>query len=150
MECSRCGTPNEAGRKFCSECGLALSIVCPVCGTSNSPGSKFCGECGARLAEAPAAAGSGAASEPVTDQRLVTGDLVNTASRLQSAAEPGSVLAGERTYRAASRAICFAPVEPLTLKGKPDPVSAWRAVRVVSERGGSMRGEAPEPPFVGR
>jgi class 3 adenylate cyclase len=94
--------------------------------------------------------GEAAAAVGVVDQGIVTGDLVNTASRLQSAAEPGTVLVGERTFRAASRAVSFVPVDALTLKGKADPVAAWRALRVMSERGGSMRGSAPEPPFVGR
>lgn len=75
---------------------------------------------------------------------------MNTASRIQSAAAPGSVLVGERTYRAAASSVAFEPVEPLVVKGKTEPVAAWRALRVVGEVGGSGRGPAPEPPFVGR
>ncbi len=49
MTCAHCGTVNEAGRKFCAECGSALMLVCAVCGTENPPTSKFCGECGTAL-----------------------------------------------------------------------------------------------------
>ncbi|TFG68654.1 MAG: hypothetical protein E4H24_03075, partial [Thermomicrobiales bacterium] len=80
---------------------------------------------------------------------MVTGDMVNTASRLQSAADPGTVYVGEATFRAASRAIAFEAVGALTLKGKEAPVLAWRALRVVADRGGANR-MAIEPPFVGR
>jgi class 3 adenylate cyclase/tetratricopeptide (TPR) repeat protein len=81
---------------------------------------------------------------------MVVGDAVNTAARLQSAAEPGTVIVGEGTFRAASRAIAFEPLGELTLKGKGAPVAAWRASRVVAERGGRNRSEALEAPFVGR
>jgi class 3 adenylate cyclase len=84
------------------------------------------------------------------DQGVVTGDLVNTASRLQSAAAPGTVLVGERTFRSVSESIACVPVEPLSLKGKAEQVPAWLALRVISEMGGSNRGIAPEPPFGGR
>jgi class 3 adenylate cyclase len=84
------------------------------------------------------------------DQGLVTGDLVNTASRLQSAATPGTVLVGERTYRSVSESIACVPVELLSLKGKTEQLPAWLALRVISEMGGSNRGAAPEPPFGGR
>ena len=67
--------------------------------------------------------GEAAAAVGAVDQGMVTGDLVNTASRLQSAAEPGTVLVGERTFRAASRAVSFVPVDALTLKGKAEPVA---------------------------
>jgi class 3 adenylate cyclase len=83
-------------------------------------------------------------------QGLVAGDLVNTASRLQSVAPPGTVLVGEPTYRVASRAIAFEPAGEQTLKGKAAPVPAWRALRVVAERGGLGRSEGIEAPFVGR
>jgi hypothetical protein len=81
---------------------------------------------------------------------MVAGDLVNTAARLQGVAEPDTVLVGETTMRAASRAILFEPVGDHSLKGKTAPVPAWQAVRVVAARGGQRRAEALEPPFVGR
>ena len=84
------------------------------------------------------------------NEGMVAGDIVNTAARLQSAAEPGSVLVGEATYRAASASIAFEPAADQTLKGKASPVPAWHALRVIASRGGIGRSELPEPPFVGR
>jgi class 3 adenylate cyclase/tetratricopeptide (TPR) repeat protein len=81
---------------------------------------------------------------------MVAGDLVNTASRLQSVAEPGTVLVGDGTRRAADTAIAFEAVGDQELKGKSAPVAAFRAVRVVAQRGGVGRSEGLEPPFVGR
>jgi class 3 adenylate cyclase len=85
-----------------------------------------------------------------TNQGMVAGDIVNTASRLQSAAAPSTVLVGEATQRAAGGAIVFDAAEDQVLKGKASPVPAWRAVRVVAQRGGVGRSEALEAPFVGR
>ena len=81
---------------------------------------------------------------------LVAGDNVNIASRLQSAAPPGVVLVGEVTHQAASSAIEFEPVGELAVKGKSQPVTAWRALRIVSERRGAGRSDQLEPPFIGR
>jgi class 3 adenylate cyclase/tetratricopeptide (TPR) repeat protein len=81
---------------------------------------------------------------------MVAGDLVNTASRLQSVAPPGGVLVGETTERAANQGIAFEAVGEQTLKGKMAPVAAYRAVRVVAEVGGKNRAGGLEPPFVGR
>jgi class 3 adenylate cyclase/tetratricopeptide (TPR) repeat protein len=260
--CSNCGTPNEAGRKFCAECGHGLGVACAVCGTLNASSVKFCGECGSPM-QADAAAAPRAGTEPSAERRLVSvmfadlvgfttasegrdaeetrelltlyfemaraaveqhggtlekfigdavmavwgaptaheddaeravraameivaavpslgdeqhpiqaraavltgeaavtigavnqgliaGDMVNTASRLQSAAAPGTVLVGEATYRAASNAISFEPAGEQALKGKASPVPAWRAIAVVARRGGQKRAAILEPPFVGR
>src|SRR5215831_14756935 len=49
MRCSKCGTDNREGRKFCAECGEALASKCPRCGATNESREKFCGECGAAL-----------------------------------------------------------------------------------------------------
>ena len=94
--------------------------------------------------------GEAAVTVGATGQGLVAGDLVNTAARLQSVAVPGTVLAGEATMRAASAAIAFEAAGDQALKGKAAPVPAWRALRVVSQRGGRGRSDLPEPPFVGR
>ncbi len=94
--------------------------------------------------------GEAAVTMRAAGQGMVAGDLVNTASRLQSAAQPGSVLVGESTFRAASRSIMFEPVGDQVLKGKALPMTAWRALRVIAGRGGSGRTEGLEAPFVGR
>ncbi len=233
LTCGNCGTENEAGRKFCLECGQRLAHDCPACGAANQPGAKFCGECGTNLGTArpgpaedagsvttqvrtasPDAAvnevrvisvmfvdlvgftplserldaeevrelldgyfetarqlvdrhggviekfigdavmavwgtpiaheddaeravrtalqlvgavgrievegtflegragvltGEAVVTTGVDGQWMVAGDLVNTAARLQSVAEPGTVLVGETTYRAAAGAIAFEP-----------------------------------------
>ena len=67
----------------------------------------------------------------VGDGYTVIGDTVNVASRLQSAARPGSVTVGETTYRLTRDAIEYEELEPLTLKGKSEPVPAWEAVRLL-------------------
>src|SRR6266851_10247461 len=57
MRCSKCGTENASGKKFCSQCGSGLASRCPKCDAENSPASRFCGDCGAALtgnAEQPA------------------------------------------------------------------------------------------------
>jgi len=94
--------------------------------------------------------GEAAVTLGAVNQGMVAGDLVNTASRLQSAAAPGSVLVGESTQRAAGRAIAFEPAGEHALRGKSTPVSAFRALRVVGGRGGRNRTETLEAPFVGR
>jgi tetratricopeptide (TPR) repeat protein len=93
--------------------------------------------------------GEAAVTIGAVGQGMVAGDLVNTASRLQSAAPPGTVLVGAATQRAASRAIAFEEAGEQLLKGKAAPVAAWRAVRTLTDRDGRSGG-IPEPPFVGR
>ena len=85
-----------------------------------------------------------------TGEGMVAGDLVNTASRVQSAAEPGQVLVGESTRRATEVAIAYEDSGTHELKGKSEPVHLWRALRVIAGRGGLMKSEGLEPPFVGR
>ena len=81
---------------------------------------------------------------------MVLGDTVNSASRVQGAAAPGTVLVDDSTWRAASGAIAFEEHGVLNLKGKSEPVHAWRALRVVAQRKGLGRAQRLETPFVGR
>ena len=65
-----------------------------------------------------------------TEERLVTGDTVNVAARLEQAAEPGEVLVGQPTLALVGDAAEVEPLEPLELKGKAEPVPAYRLIRV--------------------
>jgi class 3 adenylate cyclase/tetratricopeptide (TPR) repeat protein len=94
--------------------------------------------------------GEAAVTLGASNQGMVAGDLVNTASRLQSVAPPGTVIVGEATRQSAESAIVFEPVGEQELKGKVSPVPAYRALRVVAQRGGVGRGEQLEAPFMGR
>jgi tetratricopeptide (TPR) repeat protein len=70
------------------------------------------------------------AGDPTTGQRLVTGDAVNVAARLEQAAGEREVLLGELTYRLVRDEVDVEEVEPLELKGKSEPVPAYRLVGV--------------------
>ena len=67
-------------------------------------------------------------ARPDLGEGIVSGDVVNTGARLQSAAPPGGILVDEHTFRATERAIEYEAHEPIAAKGKAEPVPAWRAV----------------------
>ena len=75
---------------------------------------------------------------------------MNVASRLQSAARPGSVTVGERTMRSTDAAVSYETLEPLALKGKAEPVPAWEAVGLIAEHSVRRVSPARESPLVGR
>jgi class 3 adenylate cyclase/tetratricopeptide (TPR) repeat protein len=264
VTCSSCGTENEAGRKFCGECGSPLARICASCGFANSPAVKFCGECGAALEGQTTPSVPAPAPEPTAERRLVSilfadlvgftslsesrdseevrelqtryfdscrrlitlyggtiekfigdavmavwgtptateddaeravraaldlvaavsalgdevgielraraavmtgeaavtigaegqgmvsGDLVNTASRVQSLADPGQVVVGESTRRSTEPTVVYESAGAHELKGKDGLVPLWRALRIVSGARGSLKSEGLEAPFVGR
>ncbi len=267
MRCRNCATENEAGRKFCAECGARLSGACPSCGAANEPNAKFCGECGTALddrvgsanavgsggdsveaqterrvvsvlfadlvgftslaegrdaeevrelqdryfgtaravidryggtiekfigdavmavwgapttheddaeravraalelvsavgalrvgpngpaleARAAVMTGETAVSLGATDQGLVSGDLVNSASRLQGVAPPGAVLIDEPTHRATEAGIAAEPIGEQDLRGRSTPVPAWRARHTLAMVGGRGRADRLPPPLL--
>jgi class 3 adenylate cyclase/tetratricopeptide (TPR) repeat protein len=269
VRCAVCGTDNEAGRKFCLECGSPLARPCPSCSSLNAPQAKFCGECGSALAgmpdqdsratiaqAAPAATaerrlvtvlfadlvgfttlsesrdaedvrdlltryfdtssriveryggtvekfigdavmavwgtptaneddaeravraaldltaavaalggevgakdlraraglltGEAAVTLGAKGQGMVAGDLVNTASRIQSAADAGTVLVGETTKHATDEAVVYTDAGLHEMKGKAEPVHLYRAERVVGLTKGALKSTGLEAPFVGR
>jgi predicted ATPase/class 3 adenylate cyclase len=87
------------------------------------------------------------AGEPIRGQRLVTGDAVNVAARLEQAAPRNEILIGELTYRLVEDALDVVPVEPLSLKGKAEPVAAFRLLSVSASEAHRRRTERP---MVGR
>jgi predicted ATPase/class 3 adenylate cyclase len=87
----------------------------------------------------------GAASEG-----MVAGDAVNTAARVQAAAEPGQVFVDVATQRLAGSAVGFLDAGEHALKGKSEPARLWRATRVLAGVGGSQRADGLEAPLTGR
>jgi class 3 adenylate cyclase/tetratricopeptide (TPR) repeat protein len=83
------------------------------------------------------------------DEGVVVGDRVNTAARVQAAAEPGTVLVDDITRQVTSTAIAYEDAGHHELKGKAEPVHLWRAVEVVAGADGSDV-EALHARFVGR
>jgi predicted ATPase/class 3 adenylate cyclase len=266
LTCGRCGTANAAGRKFCTECGAALSAVCPSCGGALDGAEKFCGECGSPLTDAAAATpapatapvqaaerrlvsvlfadlvgftalsesrdseevrellstyferckrlielyggtvekfigdavmavwgtpsateddaeravraaldlvasitalgdeagvpelraragvltGEAAVTIGAEGQGMVAGDLVNTAARIQSVADPGTVLVGDPTRRATEPTIAYEDAGAFELKGKEGLTPLFKALRVVAGARGALKSTGLEAPFVGR
>ena len=74
-------------------------------------------------------------ARPELGEAFVTGDVVNTASRLQSAAPVNGVIVGRETYATTREAIEYEPAEPVEAKGKAEPVEAWVAVRPLHAAG---------------
>jgi class 3 adenylate cyclase/tetratricopeptide (TPR) repeat protein len=66
-------------------------------------------------------------ARPAEGQSFVTGDVVNTASRLQQAADVGTLVVGEQTFHMTKHAIDYDELEPVSVKGKAAPLSLWRA-----------------------
>ncbi|MGN6800152.1 MAG: AAA family ATPase, partial [Gaiellaceae bacterium] len=94
--------------------------------------------------------GEAAVTLGATSQGMVAGDLVNTAARIQAAAEPGTLLVGEATRRASEATVVFEDAGAHELKGKSEPVPLWRALRVVAGARGQLKSTGLEAPFVGR
>jgi hypothetical protein len=88
------------------------------------------------------------AGDAATGQSLATGDVVNTAARLEQAAGSGEILIGSETYRLVRHAVTAEPAAPLSLKGKAEPVPAWRLAAVDMTAGGQAR--RMDSPMVGR
>jgi class 3 adenylate cyclase len=78
----------------------------------------------------------------------VAGDVVNTASRLQSVAPVGGVVVGSPTERATRAVVAYRSLDPVVVKGKAEPLEAWLAedLREATPAGD----EDDPPPFVGR
>src|SRR3954447_26977099 len=81
-------------------------------------------------------------------ETLVTGDAVNVAARLEQVATAGEILIGAETRALVRDAVLLEPVEPLALKGKSEPVQAFRLLEVIG--GAAPLARHPETPLVGR
>jgi class 3 adenylate cyclase len=88
-------------------------------------------------------------ARPIEGEGMASGDVVNTAARLQAGAPVDGILVDEGTFRATDRAISYRPVESVTAKGKTDPIPAWRALGPRASLGVDVD-QAPQTALVGR
>jgi class 3 adenylate cyclase/tetratricopeptide (TPR) repeat protein len=88
-----------------------------------------------------------ALDDPTADQKLATGDAVNVTARLEAAAPANEIYIGDVTYRLVRDAVEAEAVEPLTLKGKSQPVPAFRIISAQGLYGNERRVDTP---VVGR
>ena len=137
------GTPiaNEDDAERAVRTGLDL--VAAVAGLTDELGADVKLRVGVLTGEAAVTVGA-------QGEGMVAGDLVNTASRIQSVAEPGTVVVGDVTRRATEAAIAYEDIGFHQLKGKTEPFRLHRARRVIAARRGGGKAAGLEPPFVGR
>jgi class 3 adenylate cyclase/tetratricopeptide (TPR) repeat protein len=88
-------------------------------------------------------------ARPGAGEGIATGDVVNVAARLQGEAPVGGLVVNEHTFRATRSAIDYEELEPVSVKGKVEPLPLWKAVGARSRFGVDAEA-APEMPFVGR
>jgi class 3 adenylate cyclase/tetratricopeptide (TPR) repeat protein len=106
-------------------------------------------EYGMRLqARMGVASGEVIAGDPARGDWFVTGDAVNVAARLERSAAPGEILVAEETYRLARDAVQVEPLEPLAVKGKVEPLRAYRLLNV--KPGAPAHARRSDSPMVGR
>ncbi|MFZ1878601.1 MAG: adenylate/guanylate cyclase domain-containing protein [Gaiellaceae bacterium] len=74
-------------------------------------------------------------ARPALGESMVAGDVVNTASRLQSGAPTNGVVVGEQTYLETRDVIAYAPTDPIVAKGKSEPLAAWIALEALTDAG---------------
>src|SRR5437763_424072 len=87
-------------------------------------------------------------ARPERGEGMVAGDVVNTASRLQSAAPTNGILVGETTFRATRHVIDYREHAPVEAKGKSEPVPVWEVVDARARVGVDLSG--PVTALVGR
>ena len=81
------------------------------------------------------------------ESALATGDVVNTAARLQSSAPPGRAIVGPETYQLTKDAFRYEPLSPVEAKGKREPVPAWLVVEPLDSPNAR---DSARTPLVGR
>ncbi len=138
------GTPTATEDDAERAVRAALDLVAAVTALGDEVGAPHL------RARAGVLTGEAAVTIGAEGQGMVAGDLVNTASRIQALAEPGTVLVGEATRRTTDQTIVYTDAGSHELKGKVGLVPLWQALRVVSGARGALKSTGLEAPFVGR
>src|SRR5919198_811457 len=134
--CPSCGHDNAASAKFCSECGTKLGqataparterkivtvLFADLVGFTAQAERKLQVRIGVNTGEALVNLGA----RPEAGEGMAAGDVVNTAARLQTAAAPNGILAGETTYRATQQTIDYSDAQTIEAKGKEDALRVY-------------------------
>src|SRR5439155_18526035 len=138
------GTPTATEDDAERAVRAALELLDAVTGLGRAAGAP------GLAARAGVVTGQVAVTLGASGEGMVAGDAVNTAARVQAAAEAGMVLVDDATQRLASASVGFTDAGEHALKGKSEPARLWRATRVLSGVGGSQRVDGLEAPFLGR
>jgi class 3 adenylate cyclase/tetratricopeptide (TPR) repeat protein len=88
-------------------------------------------------------------ARPAEGEGFVTGDVVNTAARLQQVAPVGSLVVGAQTFETTKHVIEYVKLEPISVKGKAERLSVWLAKHPRSRFGAHME-HGTRAPLVGR
>ncbi|HEY2543887.1 MAG TPA: adenylate/guanylate cyclase domain-containing protein [Gaiellaceae bacterium] len=138
------GTPTATEDDAERAVRAALDLVAAVTALGDEVGAE-----GLR-ARAGVLTGEAAVTIGAAGEGMVAGDLVNTAARIQSAAQPGTVYVGDATRRTTEQTVVYENAGSFELKGKEGLAQLYRALRVVSGLRGSLKSHGLEAPFVGR
>jgi class 3 adenylate cyclase/tetratricopeptide (TPR) repeat protein len=138
------GTPTATEDDAERAVRAALDLVAAVSALGDELGAQEL------RARAGVLTGEAAVTIGAEGQGMVAGDLVNTASRIQSVAQPGAVYVGDSTRRATDQTIVFEGAGSHELQGKGGLYPLYRALRVVSGARGALKSQGLEAPFVGR
>ena len=88
-------------------------------------------------------------ARPLAGEGMASGDVINTASRLQTQAPANGIVVDETTFRATSHVIDYHESEPVSAKGKAEPVPIWEVIQARSRLGVDLTSHA-RTPLVGR
>jgi class 3 adenylate cyclase/tetratricopeptide (TPR) repeat protein len=110
-----------------------------------APGLELSVRIGINTGKAVVALGA----RPELGEGMVTGDVVNTASRLQGVAPVGGIVVGEGTYRATKPVFEYHALQAVAVKGKAEPVPVWEALAARARFGVDVT-RTHETPLVGR
>jgi class 3 adenylate cyclase len=108
----------------------AFAIRDAILAPSDKPGLELQFRIAVTTGEALIALGA----RPLEGEGMASGDVVNTAARLQTAAPVNGILVGEGTYRATRDKISYREAAPVEAKGKAEPIPVWEAVAARSRR----------------
>jgi class 3 adenylate cyclase len=131
----------------CVRAGLELQRVLS---RPTGPGARDAGDLRFRVGVATGEALVDLAAARNGGQAIVAGDVVTTASRLQSSAPPGGVLVCGRTRALTAEAIRYEPQQPVILRGRSTPTEVWLALSPAPPLATTAPESSDEAPLVER